>query len=117
MKRHKGIGSVKHAHVFQERWQITFRPRDRSSRDFAGLIFGPGLSFSQLGYRKDDPKPEQPLESIIYMSKSCKGLAMELVKCLTASKIRIGHTENAQRRRVHVFPVDMRARIRGNKGY
>ncbi|RAL41433.1 hypothetical protein DM860_010227 [Cuscuta australis] len=126
MKRHKGIGSVKHAHVFQERWQITFRPRDRSSRDFAGLIFGPGLSFSQLGYRKDDPKPEQPLESIIYMSKSCKGLAMELDQnrpyrecaketspCISSECVGLRETYfNCKRGQ-----VDMRARIRGNKGY
>uniref|UniRef100_F6HBR4 Uncharacterized protein n=1 Tax=Vitis vinifera TaxID=29760 RepID=F6HBR4_VITVI len=36
------------------------------------------------------------------MSKSCKGLAMELVKCLSETDC---------------VKVDMRARIRGNKGY
>ncbi|KAK1293842.1 hypothetical protein QJS10_CPA16g00035 [Acorus calamus] len=71
------------------------------------------------------------------MAKSCKGLAMELVKCLSESdcvkvslqifvncfiRSRNGHTENVLGLRETYFnckrgQVDMRTRIRENKGY
>ncbi|KAJ6900960.1 hypothetical protein NC652_026911 [Populus alba x Populus x berolinensis] len=45
------------------------------------------------------------------MSKSCKGLALALVK------LRIDHIKNVQERRALPYQVDMRARIRGNKDF
>ncbi|RAL41436.1 hypothetical protein DM860_010230 [Cuscuta australis] len=89
-----------------------------------------------LGYRKDDPKFGATTREH-NMSKSCKGLAMELVKCLSESDCVKGQNRPYRECAKETSPcissecvglretyfnckrgqVDMRARIRGNKGY
>ncbi|XP_008812861.3 cytochrome c oxidase assembly factor 5 [Phoenix dactylifera] len=82
-------------------------------------------------------KEERGESKCIKMSKSCKGLAMELVKCLSESdcvKVEKRPYRECAGEKVPSIPsecvglretyfnckrgqVDMRARIRGNKGY
>ncbi|KAG9453567.1 hypothetical protein H6P81_006471 [Aristolochia fimbriata] len=106
---------------------------------------GHGLRFASFGsylHRPDSRFREFPnfgslLSSEEVMAKSCKGLAMELVKCLSESDCvkvdKRSYRECAGETSPAISPecvglretyfnckrgqVDMRARIRGNKGY